>query len=116
MTLGDRLRAARVGKGMSLRDVEKATGKAITNGYLSLLETGAVKAPSPRHLQQLAAVLDVPYAELMGLAGYLAPANNARRGVAGVAFSADEDLTSDERAQVESFIEFLRSKRSGPGR
>ena len=116
MKLGDRLRSARVAKGWSLRDVERATEGTVSNGYLSLLETGSVKEPSPRHLQRLAAALGVPYPELMQLAGYLPRNTGTSEEVSGVALSADEDLTPEERAKVEEYIGLLRAARRGSQR
>jgi HTH-type transcriptional regulator, competence development regulator len=124
MTLGRTLRNARVAKGMSLRDVERATKGKVSNGYLSLLESGDVKQPSPHHLHHLAKAFELEYAQLMRLAGYVVPESPMRspdthtgRGtpseasVEGLAFSAD-DLTESERRQVEEYIALLRRARS----
>jgi HTH-type transcriptional regulator, competence development regulator len=113
MTLGERLKLARTAKRMSLRDVERETEGRISNGYLSLVESGEVKQPSPNHLHRLAKVLGLEYSELMALAGFHVPASTraGTRGLTGLAFSA-KDLTADERADVEKYIEFVRSKRA----
>jgi transcriptional regulator with XRE-family HTH domain len=42
----------------------------ISAGYQFKLESGFVRTPSPRVLHRLSSVLDVPYQELMRLAGY----------------------------------------------
>jgi len=42
----------------------------ISAGYQFKLEGGFVRTPSPRVLHRLSAVLEVPYSELMRLAGY----------------------------------------------
>ena len=42
----------------------------ISTGYQFKLEGGFVRTPSPRVLHRLSAVLEVPYPELMKLAGY----------------------------------------------
>lgn len=42
----------------------------ISAGYQFKLEGGFVRTPSPRVLHRLSAVLEVPYPELMKLAGY----------------------------------------------
>jgi transcriptional regulator with XRE-family HTH domain len=113
MTLGQALRTARAQKKMSLRDVERATGNKISNGYLSLLESDEIKQPSPIHLYEVARVLGVSYPELMELAGYVAPTVKTNGQLAGLAFSGANHLTPGEREDVEKYIAFLRSKRPG---
>jgi transcriptional regulator with XRE-family HTH domain len=73
--LGERLRAARERKGLSIQAV--VAEARISTGYLSKLENGVVATPSPRVLQRLADVLGVRYASLMELAGYLASTQTA---------------------------------------
>jgi transcriptional regulator with XRE-family HTH domain len=73
--LGERLRAARERKGLSIQAV--VAEARISTGYLSKLENGVVATPSPRVLQRLADVLGVCYASLMELAGYLASTQTA---------------------------------------
>src|SRR4030095_10467564 len=45
--LGAMLAGLRTAKGLSLREVEEATGKAVSNAYLSQLENGKIRKPSP---------------------------------------------------------------------
>lgn len=112
MTLGETLKRARADKKMSLRDVEKATHGNVSNGYLSLLENGEVKQPSPFYLHELAREYGINYADLMRLAGHVAPEVSASTGSpSGLAFSGAEDLTTDERRDVEKFIGYVRSLR-----
>lgn len=67
--LAVRLRDARTERGDSL---EAVAGPAkISPAYLHKLEAGKVTTPSPRVLQRLGEVLDLPYWELMDLAGYV---------------------------------------------
>ena len=68
----------RTAKGLSLREVEEATGKAVSNAYLSQLENGRIRKPSPNVLHGLADVY-VPYETLMEKAGYLLPPRQGRR-------------------------------------
>jgi transcriptional regulator with XRE-family HTH domain len=108
MTLGQVLREARMRRGLTLRDVERTT--AISNGYLSQLESDSVRSPSPNHLHQLAGVYGIAYSLLMELTGYVVPTpvDPARwREVEGI-----DDLTETERVQVNNFVRFLRSSRS----
>jgi transcriptional regulator with XRE-family HTH domain len=67
--LGALLADLRTAKGLSLREVEEATGKAVSNAYLSQLENGKIKKPSPNVLHSLAEIYAVPYegaSELLG--------------------------------------------------
>jgi transcriptional regulator with XRE-family HTH domain len=54
---------------LSLRDVRDSSGLALS--YLHRIERGRVVEPSPSTLRRLAAALDVPYIDLMRVAGYL---------------------------------------------
>ncbi len=70
-TLGQHLRELREAKGLSLRQVEKATGDYVSNVYLSQLETGRRSEPNPKYLVELSKVYDVPVRLLLEKAGYL---------------------------------------------
>ena len=69
--LGEELKRARAARRLSL----DAAGRAaqISQGYLHKLEAGRVNTPSPRVLQRLGSVLEIPYERLMELAGYVPP-------------------------------------------
>jgi GTP cyclohydrolase IA len=69
MQLGARLADRRKEQGRSLKCVAEAA--AISTAYLQKLERGEVRAPSPHVLRTVAAALDLPYSEVMSLAGYL---------------------------------------------
>ncbi len=71
--LGSLLADLRTAKRLSLRQVEEATGKAVSNAYLSQLENGKIHKPSPNVLHSLSGVYAVPYEALMEKAGYLLP-------------------------------------------
>jgi transcriptional regulator with XRE-family HTH domain len=66
--LGEVVRARRVSRGMSLADAAAASG--LHHSYWSKLENGHYQTPSPRHLQTIAATLELPIEDLYGLAGY----------------------------------------------
>jgi transcriptional regulator with XRE-family HTH domain len=72
--LGEELRRARTAHGLSLEAASRAA--KISQGYLHKLEAGRVENPSPRVLQRLSDVLEVPYRRLMELADYLLPDND----------------------------------------
>jgi transcriptional regulator with XRE-family HTH domain len=104
--LGAYLRSARDQRGLSLRAVERATG--ISNPYLSQIESGKIRKPSPTVLHKLAELYNVPYADLMTLAGY------PDSGPAPTDQAADSRLgpmTTAEEKAVREYLDFLRSKR-----
>ena len=60
--LGGLLADLRAARGLSLREVEEVTGKAVSNAYLGQLAHGKIKRPSPNVLHSLAGVLvQTPY-------------------------------------------------------
>lgn len=69
-SLGRYLLELREAKGLSLRDVEKATDGFVSNAYLSQLEQGKRREPGPRYLTALAKVYGVPVQRLFEKAGY----------------------------------------------
>ncbi len=71
--LGGALHRARSREGLSLEAASRAA--KISQGYLHKLETGRVENPSPRVLQRLSEVLDIPYRRLMELTDYLLPSD-----------------------------------------
>jgi len=109
--LGAVLADLRTAKGFSLREVEEATDKAVSNAYLSQLENGKNKKPSPNVLHSLAEVYAVPYEALMEKAGYLLPSESTgggrRRRLA--AFAID-DLTAEEEEELLKYLAFLRTR------
>jgi transcriptional regulator with XRE-family HTH domain len=108
--LGTLLADLRTAKGLSLREVEEATGKAVSNAYLSQLENGRIKKPSPNVLHSLAAVYAVPYESLMEKAGYLLPSENGPGQRKRLAAFAIDDLTAEEEEQLLKYLAFLRSR------
>jgi transcriptional regulator with XRE-family HTH domain len=109
--LGAVLSDLRTAKGLSLREVEEATGRAVSNAYLSQLEHGRIRKPSPNVLHSLAGVYAVPYEALMEKAGYLLPAQttNGGRRRRLAAFAID-DLTAEEEEELLKYLAFLRSR------
>jgi len=107
--LGALLADLRIAKGFSLREVEEATGKAVSNAYLSQLENGKIKKPSPNVLHSLAEVYVVPYEALMEKAGYLLPSAGGGRRKRLAAFAID-DLTAEEEEELLKYLAFLRSR------
>ena len=109
--LGALLTDLRKAKRLSLRDVEEATGRAVSNPYLSQLENGKIRKPSPNVLHSLAEAYGVPYETLMEKAGYLLPAE----GIGGdrrkrLAAFAIDDLTAEEEEELLKYLAFLRTR------
>ena len=106
--LGVVLADLRKAKGFSLREVEEATDRAVSNAYLSQLENGKIKKPSPNVLHSLAAVYAVPYEALMEKAGYLLPSENGGGPPKTLAAFAIDDLTAEEEEELLKYLAFLR--------
>lgn len=110
--LGALLADLRKAKGLSLREVEEAAAKAVSNAYLSQLENGKIGKPSPNVLYSLAEVYGVPYDALMEKAGYLLPAENGNGRRKRLAVFAIDDLTAEEEEELLRYLAFLRSRSS----
>lgn len=112
-TLGAFIRKARQDAGMSLRTVEEATSKEVSNGYLSQLESGKIAQPSPRVLYAISRALSVEYEMLMQRAGYLLP--TADRSMESKRNRTSkfhiDNLTAEEESQLLEYLTFLRSKK-----
>jgi|ERR1041385_9148260 transcriptional regulator with XRE-family HTH domain len=101
------LKASRLAASLSLREVEKETG--ISNAYLSQLENGRTRNPSPHVLSKLANVYRVAYSELMEAAGYPAAHELGSLGIRVAMLAGGLDLR--EQREVASFIEALIARR-----
>jgi transcriptional regulator with XRE-family HTH domain len=108
--LGAYINSVRRGLNMSLRDVEEATNKEVSNAYLSQLENGKISKPSPHILYSLSRVLNVAYEELMRRAGYIAPSSerddSVKHGTA--ATFAVENLTQEEEKALLEHLSYIR--------
>jgi transcriptional regulator with XRE-family HTH domain len=113
--LGTYLREVRKSLGLSLRDAEAATGKAVSNGYLSQIESGDVDRPSPNVLFHLASVYGIDYGDLLSRAGHRVPAPSqggiAPQTVAGVPLRALEELDEQDQQLLREYLAFLRSRK-----
>lgn len=113
-TLGQTLLAARDTKKLTLRAVERAVG--VSNAYLSQLESGKIKQPSPSVLHKLAELYEISYSEIMGLAGYPVPeqSNTDQPNLSNLA-SRFGDVTKEEETALREYLEFLRSRSGRKG-
>ena len=107
--LGQYLRALRDAKALSLRQVEGKKG--ISNAFVSQMESGKVKQPSPVILYKLAELYGVPYESLMELAGYPSPsASTTEPRSASAVFRRFGEITPAEEAELLDYLSFLRSR------
>lgn len=113
LTLGQYLASIRLDRKLSLRQVEEKSNKAVSNAYLSQLETGKILQPNPTVLNALAEVYEISYLQLMKLAGYLPSSASSepsqRHG--RLATFAEHNLTPEEEKELMDFLQYLRSKK-----
>ena len=106
--LGKYLQSFRENKHLSLRAVEKAVG--ISNAYLSQLESGKIKQPSPSILHKLAELYEISYSEVMKLAGYPV-LDEATNDPAHTSFASRiGPVAPDEETALVEYLNFLRSR------
>jgi HTH-type transcriptional regulator, competence development regulator len=115
-SLGQYLASIRNDRKMTLRQVEEATNKQVSNAYLSQIENDKIQKPSPNILHALAELYGINFERLMDLAGYLtSPTQRApdqRHGRA--ATFAEYNLTDEEESELMQFLQFIRSRKK-PG-
>jgi len=105
------LKEARKRSDLTLREVEEATG--ISNAYLSQLESGRIRKPSPTVLHKLAGCYKIQYVHLLELAGHPVPEHPEGKTMqpkfrVGGDFAS---LTKEEEEKLTEYLEFLRSKK-----
>jgi HTH-type transcriptional regulator, competence development regulator len=94
--------------GMTLREVEAKTG--ISNAYLSQLESGKIKEPSPKTLHKLCELYGCSYSLALELAGYPVPTEQKLPVAARFAARIGKTTQDEETALVE-YLQFLRSRK-----
>lgn len=115
VSLGKYLASIRADRKMSLRDVEEATRKQVSNAYLSQIETEKIKQPSPNILHALAELYAINFENLMQMAGYITSTKRADTERHGrVATFAEHNLTADEETEMLRYLEFMRNRKK-PG-
>ena len=111
---GEFLKAQRESNGLSLRAVEDKTG--ISNAYLSQMESGKIKQPSPTLLHKLANFYEVSYEVLMQMAGYPIPETQMHLERSPEVYGRLGILTPSEEEAVLDYLAFLRSKSRSKGK
>jgi transcriptional regulator with XRE-family HTH domain len=115
LSLGKYLASIRADRKMSLRDVEEATRKQVSNAYLSQIETEKIKQPSPNILHALAELYAIDFENLMQMAGYITTTKRADTERHGrVATFAEHNLTAEEETEMLRYLEFMRNRKK-PG-
>ena len=98
---------------MTLREVEEATNRQVSNAYLSQIENDRIRRPSPNILYFLAETYAISFEQLMEMAGYLMSStrrsDDDRHG--RVATFAEHNLTEDEESELIEYLRFMRSRR-----
>lgn len=118
LTLGQYLASIRNDRGLTLREVERATEKVVSNAYLSQIETDQIKRPNPNILHALAELYAVPYENLMERAGFVVPTRSRKsqeQRHGRVATFAGHTLTNEEEAELVNFLGYLRSRKKPSG-
>lgn len=115
-TFGAYLKSLRNGKDLSLRDVEEATNKEISNAYLSQLENNRISKPSPNILYRLSHIYSVSYENLMERAGYIAPRKEEGKELkhGKAATFAIDNLNADEESELLNYLAWYREKKKRP--
>ena len=113
---GSYLRTARIRRGLTVRQLSAYT--EVSNTYISQLERGRRRRPSPPVLQKLANGLRLPYEQLMAAAGYLpeedhSPAQTTAKEIAESIYALMEELSPEERLSVkEDILGYLQVRRA----
>lgn len=114
--VGRVLRRARMHRQLSLRDVERRTGRS--NAYLSQIERGLIKRPDPVVLLELAELYSLDFELLAAWAGWAGSKQqgegNAVRGDSTTALVRKVlELDDEQRSKALSLIEnLLRESRT----
>lgn len=115
LTLGQYLASIRVDRNLSLREVEEATNKQVSNAYLSQIENNKIKKPSPNILHALAELYAINFENLMDMAGYISGTKRADTERHGrIATFAEHNLSADEETEMLQYLQFMRARKK-PG-
>lgn len=108
--IGPLLRRVRTHLGLSLREVERRTGR--TNAYLSQLERGVIRRPDPLVVLQLCELYRLDFSRVAGWIGLDAeppdPARSDDYGTLSALLRVAADLHADDRAELLRVAERLR--------
>jgi len=103
------LKNARNKMGLSLREVESRTG--VSNAYVSQLEGGRIKQPSPQILHKLCDLYGCSYSAALQLAGYPIPSTSRRSPAETRLLARLGKTTREEEEALLEYLQFLRSRK-----
>jgi transcriptional regulator with XRE-family HTH domain len=87
----------------------------MSTAYVQKLERGEVSSPSPHKLRGIAKALDIPFDEVMRMAGYAGQASDSSPNDDSVRVLAQalqaEDLTANELEELSDYLRFRRQQR-----
>ena len=114
-TLGETLKNARDRRHESLQTAAQAANISVT--HLQKVEKDVVSAPSPHVLRRLGTALELPYLQMLSMAGYLSEAEreivaedeSLRQGHHAL---RGQSLDPSEWRAVGAFINYLKAQRS----
>lgn len=110
--IGQQLAQTRKLLGWTLRQAENVTG--VSNGYISQLESGQIRQPSPEMLQKLALGYGLSYAIVMEAAGYQMPTEPAEHlKVPAWMETAAELLTERDWHVLQAVVQALITSKEG---
>lgn len=100
-TLGVRLKELRELSGLTLRQVEEASG--VSNAYLSLLESEKIKKPSANTLYKLANIYGTSIDDLLQAAGIINTGKDIR-----LLKLPNHKITTEEEKALLDYLGYLR--------
>ncbi len=122
--LGQYLWDLRKAANMTLREVEEASERKVSNAYLSQLETGRISTPSPAILHEISTVYETylpknasiscSYEKMMELAGHIRPVDSAKsksKKSSRLPTFASEQLTPEEEDELLKYLAFIRMRK-----
>ncbi len=107
--LASKLSRLREASGLSLRDLEEASG--VARGTISRIESGEYQRPSPANLMKLSGALGVDTSELLTAAGYTASRAEALPNMRVYLRSKYGHLSADDRQRLVGLLDELESGR-----
>jgi transcriptional regulator with XRE-family HTH domain len=109
--VGPYLARLRLSKGLTLREVDEATGNAVSNAYLSQVEHGRIRKPGPDILHSLASLYGASYETLMEKAGYIAPSAPKGEKKGRQESRSITNLTEEEEEELLKYLGWIRFRK-----
>lgn len=111
VTLGQYLASVRRARNLTLRQVEEATNKDVSNAYLSQIENDKIQKPSPNILHALATLYAIDYENLMERAGFITASKKATDRHGAAATFSELNLSQGEEAQLLHYLNYIRTQK-----